>query len=205
MPHPFGPPTPSDMMMHSIEDERAKLGLGTEDQGIGTGTVQDFIDTIRGLESFRIGDQIFGGEEAADIILGDFYSFAISGNLPTDPADPQASNAYFAEQERLGQEAEAKAASGGRVEFASERNLRNQQSQSLQFGRGRDKLDLLVSALLEAVPFMVNPGQEFFPGQEPGGAGQELARLLGVGFEPQRIPTAPLPLSLIEDELAALQ
>ena len=196
---PNTPPFPSG---------QAQPGPADGAQGGGVGTVQEFIDTIAGLESFRIGDEILTGAEAADIILGDFYSFAIGSNLPTDPSDPQASAAYFAEQNQLEQDAQTQATgAASRIQFESERALQQEQAQSLRFGRVRDKLDLAmatdqladarrslaVSALLEAAPRMVNPGQEFFPGMEPGGAGMELARLLGVGLEPQRMPTTTLP------------
>ncbi len=54
-------------------------------------------------------------------------------------------------------------------------------------------------AMLEAAPLMVNPGTEFQPGFEPGGAATRLSDLLGFDFEPQRLPTFELPLNELLD------
>lgn len=198
MPHPTGP-APIPFAPHPAQDETQ----GTS--GLPFATVEEYIDAISALESVIIDGESYWGIDAADIRLDQFYGFALRNNISPDISDPQSSAAWFAELVRLEQETQTQASAPSRVEFASERNLRNQQAQSLQFERPLDKFNLLVQALIGAAPFMVNPDQEFFPGQQPGGPGQELARLLGVGFEPQRIPTAPLPLRGIEDELAALQ
>ncbi len=75
----------------------------------------------------------------------------------------------------------------------------------------------VMSAMLEAAPLMVNPGTEFTPGFEPGGPAMQLSNLIGANLQPQRMPTAELPLrefldapttvtpGLIEQQLGALQ
>lgn len=208
---PNTPPFPSGQ----AQPGPGQGGPSLEPLIIREGTMQDFIEGLRELEWYRIGKETLTGGEAADVYLGDFYAFADAMGLPADPLDQAVTDAYWAEFERQSQQAAQTQAAGAasRIQFESERALQQEQAQSLRFGRVRDKLDLAmatdqladarralaVSALLEAAPRMVNPGQEFFPGQEPGGAGQELARLLGVGFEPQRIPTTTLPLQELVD------
>lgn len=71
-------------------------------------------------------------------------------------------------------------------------------------------------ALLDAAPLLVNPGTEFTPGFEPGGVAIQLSNLIGANLEPQRLPTAELPIadflnapttvtpSLIEMQLGAV-
>ena len=50
-------------------------------------------------------------------------------------------------------------------------------------------------ALLQAAPLLVNPGTEFTPGFEPGGVAIQLSNLIGANLEPQRLPTAELPIA----------
>jgi len=52
-----------------------------------------------------------------------------------------------------------------------------------------------MSALLQAAPLLVAPGTEYSPGFEPGGPAMQLSNLIGANMQPQRLVTAPLPLS----------
>lgn len=85
--------------------------------------------------------------------------------------------------------------------------LKQQQRQSV-FDRARDKIQLLqatdslldarrrdaVSFMIESAPLMVGPGDQFFPGMQPGGPAQTLGSRLGTNVPARRIPTQTLPL-----------
>jgi hypothetical protein len=86
--------------------------------------------------------------------------------------------------------------------------MKQQQRQSV-FDRARDKIQLLqatdslrderrknaVEAMLAAAPLMVGPGDQFFPGMEPGGAAQTLGSRFGTRVPARRIPRTTLPLN----------
>lgn len=90
-----------------------------------------------------------------------------------------------------------------------QRQLLEQQSATSAFSRARDKFVLMqtadqladarreaaTEALIAALPFMVNAGQQFTPGFEPGGAGPALGSLLGADVPARQLPTAELPLN----------
>ncbi len=79
------------------------------------------------------------------------------------------------------------------------------------FNRARDRMALMqatdqladarresaIDAMIAAAPFMIDPGMEFFPGEEPGGLGAQLdQRLGGAGaVQPGRIPQVEVPLN----------
>ena len=96
---------------------------------------------------------------------------------------------------------------------ASMMNAQENQRQGA-FDRVQDRLRLLqatdqlldarrenaMSALLQAAPLMVPEGTEFAPGFEPGGPAMRLSDMIGANLQPQRIPTAELPLGDFLDE-----
>ena len=75
-------------------------------------------------------------------IGADFYAFAVANGLAADPNNPESVRAFVLsrEQERQQDRAPSRGSGGGvgRTQFASERRLQNQQSESLRFGRELD-------------------------------------------------------------------
>lgn len=102
---------------------------------------------------------------------------------------------------------------GGRVLFAEEAELMRQQALSEEFNRKltaaasrieaqakldaerRARTEAILTSLIGAAPYMINPEEQYFPGLEPGGVGEALGGLLGAGIGPREIPTATLPIS----------
>ena len=60
-----------------------------------------------------------------------------------------------------------------------------------------NRQQVALNALIQAAPFLVGPEDQFFPGLEPGGAGQVLGDLLGADVQPREIPTADLGLDAL--------
>lgn len=69
-----------------------------------------------------------------------FYSFAIANGLSADPNNPESARAFALSLEQERQQDRARSGRGGvgRVQFASEQRLQNEQSESLRFGRELD-------------------------------------------------------------------
>lgn len=101
---------------------------------------------------------------------------------------------------------------------AFQREALREQAASQAFERAKDKQDLLLAtdqladarreaatqALMDALPFLVSPDQQFTPGFEPFGVGPQLGNLLGANVPPRELPTAELPLQeLANPPLAA--
>ncbi len=105
------------------------------------------------------------------------------------------------------QEPPSSQGAGNALGFAQLEEIKKQGT----FDRARDRMRLLqatdelldarresaIDAMIAAAPFMIDPGMEFFPGEEPGGLGAQLdQRLGGAGaVQPGRIPQVELPLN----------
>lgn len=173
MPHPFGPPSQSDVDIHSQEASSKALG--------------EYIT----LEANATQPGLLAG----------FYIYAAANNLTLDPFDVTAATTYL--NSLIAAEG-ADASGAGRVEFASERGLREAQTAGIRVGalqnvdqERRLRIAEVLSALINAAPRFVGGEDEFFPGLEPGGAGDALGRILGANVPNRQIPTQKLPLSLL--------
>lgn len=178
------------------------------------------------------------GENLADAILDaglteEFYTFALQNNLVADPNNVESARAFLLAR---GEEQQRTGGAAGRVQFASEQALQEEQAASLRaerklnlasfmenlrelaFGRIKDKMELLqdvdsirdarranaMSALIDAAPLLIPPGQKFFPGFGPGGIGDVLGGKLGANIPNLEIPRVELPLQdLVDAPLAA--
>ena len=96
-----------------------------------TATGDDEAALVEALRNLISDDSEVGAE---------FYAFAISNGLVADPNNPESARAFFLsrEQERQQDRAPSRSGAVGRTQFASERRLQNQQSESLRFGRELD-------------------------------------------------------------------
>ena len=93
-----------------------------------SGTLLDFAEQMRAL----------GQEGEAESLLGEFYQWALdSGISNPNPGDLQQTNQFISFRNAETQRS-ASSGSVGRTQFASERRLQNQQSESLRFGRELD-------------------------------------------------------------------
>ena len=126
-----------------------------------------------------------------------------------------------------------RSAASNRIEFPSERGLREAQTtrsgvlnevdrgqlaenvkqgafnrplslanlQEGQANRRSSNQQAAVQALIQALPFTGNPGQEFAPGFQPGGPASTLSSILGTGFQPARMgPSTTLSLNQLANQ-----
>lgn len=188
-------------------------------------TMNDFLRAIPseqgpGME-FQFQSWAAANGEVADFNDADQFSrfqAEFSGFGPDTGGGGGAVGRTEFESERLLNEANAQLAQQRAATEAFVRENQRQQAATQAQDRVGQKLELLqmtdqladlrreaaVNALIQAAPFMVNPGQQFTPGFEPGGVGQRLGGLLGANVPNQQLPTAQLPLNeLANPQLAA--